>query len=511
MTCCPSHAVGWHYLVMGSEAADEVLTSVFGIRSAVRKDNSDPTSKLGFEKILRGMIGELFRVAQPHEQAALQKALHALDVNWAGMKPTEVTEALNDAGKVFGGVPKLLVQPVIETLTKQGVAMVTASKAASIGRYDLPIAASFNVVDDKVIKHAAESQAFYIRDEFGKRQAAFSTIARQVVARGLEDGLDKHAIGKDLAAAASAAMVNRSDSYWTMIASVFATRSRTWGVLSSFQEGGIERYEISATLDEVSCDVCRFMDGQTFEVASAVNAFQRVAESDDPEAVAKLQPFMHVGVSASGDKGLFFGSGDQRVAVARVTDSALGQKDALGTFSHAMGGKELEKNGLGSPPFHPSCLPPGTMISTPGGRRPIESIRLGDTVIGGLSGEPRTVVEVHVNPCVGGVVVVRARGAELRLTRNHPVLTQRGWIEAGSLQVTDKVFRDLSEVRVASADPLAGPSEHGPSKRATEIDSISFEPFDDTVYNIGVDVDESYVAEGVVVHNCRCLTVASFE
>lgn len=355
MTCCSNHATGWHYLQLGAEAADEVLTTVFGIRSAVRKDNSDPTSKKGFEKILRGMIGELFRVAQPHEQAALQQALHALDVNWAGMTPTEITEALDEAGKAFGGVPKLLVQPVIETLTKQGVAMVTASKAAVAGRYDLPIAASFNTVDQKVIDHAASSQAFYIKDEFGKRQAAFSTIARQIVARGLEDGLDKHAIGKDLAAAAGAAMVNRSESYWTMIASVFATRSRTWGTLSSFEEGGIERYEISATLDEVSCDVCRFMDGQSFEVASAVGAFQRVAASEDPEAVAKLQPFMHVGMSASGDKGLFYGSGDSRVAVARVSDSAVGQKDALGTFSHAMGGKELEKNGLGSPPFHPEC------------------------------------------------------------------------------------------------------------------------------------------------------------
>lgn len=354
-SCCPSHSQGWHYLIQGADAADEVLTTVFGIRSAVRKDNSDPTSKQGFEKILRGMIGELFRVAQPHEQAALQSALHALDVNWAGMTPTEITEALDEAGKHFGGVPKLLVQPVIETLTKQGVAMVTATKAAAAGRYDLPIAASFNTVDQKVIDHAASSHAFYVRDEFGKRQAAFSTIARQVVARGLEDGLDKHEIGKDLAAAASAAMVNRSESYWTNIASIFATRARTWGTMSSFQEGGIERYEISATLDEVSCDVCRFMDGKTFSVESAVNSFKQVADSQDPEAVAQLQPFMHIGVSASGDKGLFYGSGDSRVAVARVTDSAVGQKDALGSFSHAMGGKELEKNGLSSPPFHGSC------------------------------------------------------------------------------------------------------------------------------------------------------------
>ena len=40
-----------------------------------------------------------------------------------------------------------------------------------------------------------------------------------------------------------------------------------------------------------------------------------------------------------------------------------------------------------------------------------------------------------------------------------------------------------------------------------KIKAISKVPFDGTVYNLGVEDDESYIANGIVVHNCRCILV----
>lgn len=38
-----------------------------------------------------------------------------------------------------------------------------------------------------------------------------------------------------------------------------------------------------------------------------------------------------------------------------------------------------------------------------------------------------------------------------------------------------------------------------------KIKAIKKVPFEGTVYNLGVEDDESYIANGIVVHNCRCL------
>lgn len=42
------------------------------------------------------------------------------------------------------------------------------------------------------------------------------------------------------------------------------------------------------------------------------------------------------------------------------------------------------------------------------------------------------------------------------------------------------------------------------SRAVINIDAISREPYSGPTHNIGVETDESYLAEGLVVHNCRC-------
>ena len=40
-----------------------------------------------------------------------------------------------------------------------------------------------------------------------------------------------------------------------------------------------------------------------------------------------------------------------------------------------------------------------------------------------------------------------------------------------------------------------------------KIKSIKKIPYSGIVYNLGVDEDESYIANGIIVHNCRCFTI----
>ena len=172
-----------------------------------------------------------------------------------------------------------------------------------------------------------------------------------------------------------------------------------------------------------------------------------------------------------------------------------------------------------SRPAPHACFPAGTLITTREGFKPIDKIEIGDEVLTHL-GRYRRVTEVMqrqadeplvrllVWAAVGptsATVILNEPGFEVRATANHPVLAFRAvaveasadvaalapeWIEAGKLEKGDYIavarptgrrigVYDVSRVAVIEADPFEG-----------------------TVYNLQVDDDESYVAEGIVVHNC---------
>lgn len=81
------------------------------------------------------------------------------------------------------------------------------------------------------------------------------------------------------------------------------------------------------------------------------------------------------------------------------------------------------------------CLPTGSpVIAGDGTRRPIEKFGIGDLVLGG-SGEPRRILKTWSRPFSGSLVALRVRGISdpIRLTPDHRVMTQTGWVRAGAV------------------------------------------------------------------------------
>jgi len=160
-----------------------------------------------------------------------------------------------------------------------------------------------------------------------------------------------------------------------------------------------------------------------------------------------------------------------------------------GTWTIYKGTKKERE--IAHPPAHPNCLPAGTLISTPRGPKPIEWIATGDYVTGGISGRPRKVTQVYINVSPKRLIVLRGDGLKLEATGNHPVMTPRGWVNAEDVREGDIVFTAKhAPLRVLWAELAPG-------------------PLNGAVYNLTVDTDESYVAGGIVVHNCGCRITAS--
>jgi intein/homing endonuclease len=89
------------------------------------------------------------------------------------------------------------------------------------------------------------------------------------------------------------------------------------------------------------------------------------------------------------------------------------------------------------------CLSGDTLINLPNGlSKPIEELKVGDEVL--TYNEKTSQVEVkqikHTMNRNSNVIRIKVGDKILRITKNHKVYTQRGWVEAGELKKGDKVL-----------------------------------------------------------------------
>lgn len=86
----------------------------------------------------------------------------------------------------------------------------------------------------------------------------------------------------------------KSVPYWRVVANAAASRSYHYGVLKAAQFQGFTGYRFVAILDERTSEICRELNGTEYFVADAVNKFEMVAGSDDPDEVKRVFPWVNV-------------------------------------------------------------------------------------------------------------------------------------------------------------------------------------------------------------------------
>jgi len=331
-------------------AADEILRDVFHLQVAKALDPLDPGD---FLVISNRLASSLSSVAEGGYGAALRRAIDALDVDWPALSEAardEVVRASRDALKA--AIPKGVLPAIEEQLKITGAKLVRGSKEATATTHQLDIALELTKVDQQIIQHAASSQGLFVRDALGNRLDSFDAKARSIVANGLEQGLGREAIAGDLGSALTE--VARADSYWKLIASTFANRSRTYGQLRSYEDAEVDAYVFQSVLDSKTSEICRFMHGRTFSVKRALNRYA-LSASKGAEGVVDVMPWVSGGTDDDGNSVLYFKRGDQRVTVAQVDEPAEGEVDERGSYSKELSNDELEASGVTVPPLHGYC------------------------------------------------------------------------------------------------------------------------------------------------------------
>ena len=330
-----------------ADAADEVLGTVFGIEKAL--DPLDPTDFLALSRRLARALAGVTREDEAH---ALRRALRTLDVDWANLSALQRDQVIAAARSAFASVPGRVLPSLDDVFSGDVDKLVQAARVQTKRRFRLAVGSRLGEFDRRASDFLRRSQGHFIRDEYGRRAEALSERARGIVADGLEAGLGREAIAEDLASKLTESAVARGRDYWNLIAGVFVGRARSYAQVSAYRDAGVERYVITAVLDEVTSNTCRFLDGKILTVGDAMDQFDRIEALDDPGGIKDEQPFVREGESG-GTRFLFVQRGGQRTRLAHVVEAGVGTRDARGSYSHVH--EDLAAAGIGPPPYHGHC------------------------------------------------------------------------------------------------------------------------------------------------------------
>lgn len=132
------------------------------------------------------------------------------------------------------------------------------------------------------------------------------------------------------------------------------------------------------------------------------------------------------------------------------------------------------------------CFPADTLVDG----KPIQDIRVGDmvTAFDEETGEfhKRKVLRTFKNQMPEEMIEISQQcGKRIHVTSNHPFWTQRGWVPAGQLITSDELLSKSGWVNI------------------TGVCVLGFFDTSEFVYNIEVDEFHTYIANGIVVHNCH--------
>lgn len=345
-------------LELGAAAAADIIRHIARVDITKALDPLDPAD---FDTIVARLQRAMTRATAGTEAKILNAAVNALDVDWANLSPAARARVMQAAASTIARIPARTIPALTSTMRVTGERVQRTTRRAVrttvSATFRSRIGISLSAQDRRVTEHAAESQAHYITDHWGRRRHEWSATARGIVAQGLEDGLGRDEIAAMLhARLGPEAGARTSRAYYDVVASNYAARARSFAHLRSFEDAGIERYVFEAVMDERTTDQCACLHGRVFETAAAVGLYDAVARSEDPEAVRDIQPWLRVGRGPEGERILFTERRDgSRTHVATVLESRVGQRDAPGSFANVRSNRDLQEMGLCMPPLHARC------------------------------------------------------------------------------------------------------------------------------------------------------------
>lgn len=348
---------------MYSQAVDalDILLSDRVLAAKIHRDivekGLNPLNRKDLIKISARIARALDGATADEEAKALRAALNSLDVDWATLSDDARDAVIAAATAELAAVPELVMPAVAQVFADNSLPIVTASKEAAITTFNLNIETALTALDNKIGTYISRSQAFFVTTEYGKRADTFEQRIKDIVAAGADRGAGSKEIVQDLNDSIDGLeSLGRGDAYWEMLSLAFVNRARVFSELSSFQQAGIEKYRWDSVLDEVTTEICRFMDGKEFSVGDAIQRLNDADEAESADEIRQIHPWVSMGRDEDGNAHMFYRNADgEKQEVAKIVEPGFGERDKIGAYEASMTDEQLGENGISLPPIHGCC------------------------------------------------------------------------------------------------------------------------------------------------------------
>ena len=125
-----------------------------------------------------------------------------------------------------------------------------------------------------------------------------------------------------------------TENYWKVYSTNALNNARTYASLKLFsQQEGVVGYRIRAVIDSQTSNICRALDGKTFQIQQALARFDQFFSASSLEQIKAISPMVH----GASESGFYYQSGGSNTAVE--------VKDYSGLLAA----------GITFPPFHFNC------------------------------------------------------------------------------------------------------------------------------------------------------------
>jgi PBSX family phage terminase large subunit len=230
-------------------------------------------------------------------------------------------------------------------------------------------------------------------------------------------------------------------------------------------------------------------------------AWSRDGTTKDPSKLSPATRFIKAGVKMSPATRDFMGSlvnlkslmKQGKIRFFRGQCDELIEEIKQWKWGKLVAGKE--KPAVGSDHLLDACFVGKTPILTDKGNRPISEIKKGDFVMT-RKGYKRVIDCGITNKNAEVRKYTFLNGSTLTATKNHPILTTKGFKPIGTLTHKDIVcIRPINTTKQNFVQGLVRLNTVGRKEKSK-------------VYNLTVEDCPEYVANGIIVHNCRYIIFA---
>jgi SPP1 gp7 family putative phage head morphogenesis protein len=355
----------------GADAAEALLRDVYRMERVAKGKKRDPLTHEDFPVISRRIGKSLHDESLDAEQQVYERALKKLDVNWEKLTPAQRAKAHREFKAALKDLEAKVLPRVDKVFKTEAKGLMEDTRRSAKKTYGLGIDAKPSEGHKKIEKFLHESQRGFVREELRGRVERDAQRAKRIVESGLENGLSRKEILKELSEGLTGNLKDRSKRYNQRLAMSFTNSGRTYAQLQAFEEGGIEEFEFRAVRDERTSEMCLFMHGHVFSVKSSMNRVRKLQTLRDPERIRDHQPWMQIAKDKEGNEFLYYKRGDRRQKVTNIerhTVENVGDATfhpgirqdedgnlLLASYPNAKHTGQLEGVGVTLPPLHAHC------------------------------------------------------------------------------------------------------------------------------------------------------------